>query len=304
TRKMWLSRLGHVDPFDSDRAHWVDTLHRWFDSQLYGIRNGILREPRVTVEVRPNEWRTSNRWPVATGPTTLHPRSDGTLGRHARKAVAAFTNNPDQEEADAITAGPNGSRLLYTTAPLAGNARVSGTTVVRVDVRTEVPTGQLGVFLVDYGSDERVLDSGDGARTLSTESCWGESVTYDDACYFDVARRLGTTPLQTLARGWARLNGAGHHKVTVELTPQDNVLTQGHRLGLVVVASSPDWVVTVDPTPSTYTVRLDKTSLRLPGRVAFNRFAPGAVSRVQAIPRRQAVGGALPVHRESTRLPS
>ena len=29
--KMWLLRAGHEDPFDSRRAEWVDTLHRWFD---------------------------------------------------------------------------------------------------------------------------------------------------------------------------------------------------------------------------------------------------------------------------------
>ena len=30
-RKLWLLRAGHEDPFESRRAVWVDTLHRWFD---------------------------------------------------------------------------------------------------------------------------------------------------------------------------------------------------------------------------------------------------------------------------------
>jgi X-Pro dipeptidyl-peptidase len=287
TRKMWLSRLGHVDPFDYDRARWVDTLHRWFDSQLYGIDNGILDEPKVDVEVRPNQWVTSNRWPLRTGTTMLHPQSDGTLGpTAAQDATAAFTNDPTQRESKAITEGPNGSRLLYTTGPLANDTRLSGTSEVRLDVTTEVPTGQVGVFLVDYGTDERVLTSGDGATNLTTESCYGESTAEDDACYIDVTRNLGTTQLQTLARGWARLDGAGRHRVTVELTPQDNVLSQGHRLGLVVVATSRDWVVRLDTTTSTYTVGLDKTSLVLPGAVTFSAAAPGAVSRAQAVPSR------------------
>ena len=33
-RKLWLSREGHVDPFEYRRAEWVDTLHRWFDHWL------------------------------------------------------------------------------------------------------------------------------------------------------------------------------------------------------------------------------------------------------------------------------
>ena len=285
TRKMWLSRLGHVDPFDFDRSQWVHTLHRWFDSQLYGIHNGILREPRVDVEVRPNQWVSSNRWPLRTGTTTLHPHTDGSLAKRATKhASASFTNDVTQSESEAITQGASDSRLLYTTAPLARDTRLSGTTEVRLDLTTQVPTGQVGVYLVDYGADERVLATGDGARTLATESCFGASTAADDACYRDVTRRLGTTQLQTLARGWARLDGAGHHRVTVQLTPQDNLLTQGHRLGLVVVASADDWTVTVDPTPSTYAVALDKTSLRMTGKVPFAADAPGSVARAAAVP--------------------
>ena len=30
-RKLWLLRAGHEDPFESRRAEWVTTLHRWFD---------------------------------------------------------------------------------------------------------------------------------------------------------------------------------------------------------------------------------------------------------------------------------
>src|SRR4051794_9146093 len=48
--KLWLSRLGHVDPFDYRRAKWVHTLPRWFDNQLMGIKNGILDQPAVDVE--------------------------------------------------------------------------------------------------------------------------------------------------------------------------------------------------------------------------------------------------------------
>src|SRR6185503_7105120 len=29
-RKLWLLREGHVDPFESRRGAWVETLHRWF----------------------------------------------------------------------------------------------------------------------------------------------------------------------------------------------------------------------------------------------------------------------------------
>src|SRR4051812_24846603 len=46
--KLWLLRAGHTDPFESRRGVWVDTLNRWFDHYLYGVNNGIEKEPRVT----------------------------------------------------------------------------------------------------------------------------------------------------------------------------------------------------------------------------------------------------------------
>ena len=299
TRKMWVTRLGHVDPFDSDRARWVETLHRWFDSELYGIDNGILDEPRVDAEVRPGQWVQADNWPRSSARTLLFPRTNGTLSRMpGGESDLTFSNDPGQREVRAVTEGPNEHRLLFTTQPLAKDTRLSGTTTVQIDVTTEVPTGQLGVYLVDYGTDTRVLATRDGALTLDTESCYGESVAYDDACYLDVTRRLGETPLQTVARGWARLDGAGQHRVTVELTPQDNVLSQGHRLGLVVVAAAPDWLTTVDGSESTYTVDLGGTQLRLPGGIAFDQHAPGAQSRAAAVPAAEDLpAGTLPVHR-------
>ena len=63
-RKMWLSRVGHVDPFDSDRESWVRTLHRWFDHELLDIDNGIDHEPAVRVETAPSRWEAQRAHPA------------------------------------------------------------------------------------------------------------------------------------------------------------------------------------------------------------------------------------------------
>ncbi len=307
-RKMWLSRLGHVDPFDHDRARWVETLHKWFDSELMGIHNDILREPRVDVEVSPNQWVKSDQWPLKSKPTDLHPKADGSLttGRHhgAPNDKATFVNDPNQGETQAVTEGPNPSRLLFTTAPLAHNFRIGGTTALKLQVTTEVLTGQVGVMLVDYGVAQRVLRTGDGAQTLTTESCYGASVAYDDPCYRDVTRRIGATPLQVLARGWSRLDRAGSHRVTVELTPDDSIVQSGHRLGLVIVGASPNWLETVDSSRSTYTVDLHKTELVLPSRVDFGPASPSAARNLGDVPTRsELVKGALPTIRSGPQIP-
>jgi X-Pro dipeptidyl-peptidase len=266
-RKMWLSRLGHVDPFDHDRARWVDTLHRWFDHELLGIANGIDQEPPVSVETSPNHWVDSDRWPMSTQTVRFSARGDGSLVAGAPLAGSqSFVNDPRQSEAAAVTPGTNDHRLLYTTGELAHDVRISGTPVVRLAVSDPAKTGQVGVAIVDYGSATRVLTTRDGALNLNTESCWGESTDADDACYIDVTRRLGETPLQVLARGWARLDGAGAHTVDVELTANDLTVPAGHRLGLVVVAASPNWLVTVDSKATTYTVDLGASELQLPLR--------------------------------------
>ncbi len=115
--KIWLSRLGHVDPFDYRRAAWVDTLHRWFDSQLMGIKNGILKEPRVDVETTPGSWVTSDTWPVSDNDEALTLHQDGSLTTGAAEnGTDAFVNDPNQSEATAIARGANPNRLLYLRA--------------------------------------------------------------------------------------------------------------------------------------------------------------------------------------------
>ncbi len=78
-RKMWLTRLGHVDPFDSDRDRWVDTLHRWFDHELMQVPNGILDEPAVDVEVAPDRLGAGRLVAQQGRP---HPEARPALRRH------------------------------------------------------------------------------------------------------------------------------------------------------------------------------------------------------------------------------
>ncbi|GAA5155678.1 Xaa-Pro dipeptidyl-peptidase [Nocardioides marinquilinus] len=268
TRKMWLTRVGHVDPFDTDRARWVRTLHRWFDNQLMGMGNGIKQEPAVDIETKPNSWVTAARWPAGPS-TTFTPRADGRMvAGAAGSGTASWVNDPNLSEANALSAGNEARRLLFATGPLAADTRVSGEATATLRVTTEVPTGQVGVMLVDYGLGRRVLAGGDGAVTTEQESCYGASTSYDDGCYFEVQRNIGTTPLQVLGRGWARLDGAGVHDVTVRMDPDDTIVEKGHRLGLVVVAAAPSRLRNVDTSPtSRYTLDLARTSFSVPGAV-------------------------------------
>ncbi|WP_347350440.1 CocE/NonD family hydrolase [Intrasporangium sp.] len=278
-RKMWLTRLGHVDPFDSDRAAWVDTLHRWFDHELMGIRNGIMLEPAVRVETAPEHWVTSRLWPAPAAWTApLNFRADGTMTLGLKdRSTASYVNDWRLGENAAVQLGDNPNRLLFLTGSTKREVRVSGTPTVDLDVTHDSPVGQVSVMLVDYGQMDRVSATGDGAQTLSTQSCWGPASPDDDACYLDVARRIGSTNLQVLARGWARLDGAGRQQVTVELAANDVLVPAGHQLG-VVVSGSRNGVVAVDTAATTYTLHLSGSRLNLPVAGVLTGFGPGRIT--------------------------
>lgn len=278
-RKMWLMRPGHVDPFDTDREAWVHELHRWFDSELMDIDNGIWNEPTVRSEIAPRTFAYSDSWPVARTTPTLRPQADGglALGRTDRSTVS-FTNDPRLREAAAVTADGEGRRLLFSTGQMKHDVRLSGKPVLDISVSHDAPTGQVAVYLVDYGTSERVLDTGDGIRTVSEQTCWGESTSYDDACFNEVELRTGETPLQVVARGWARLEGAGTHELSVELQHNDVLLRSGHHLGLVVAGSSTGRVVTVDNASTVYDVDLSRTALHLPLTGPMAGFTRGALN--------------------------
>jgi X-Pro dipeptidyl-peptidase len=290
--KMWLSRLGHVDPFDYRRAKWVHTLHRWFDNQLMGIKNGILAQPSVDVEVSPGKWQTSNTWPVSDNDQKMTFHSDGSLTTgNADNGTDKFVNNPNQSESQAVAKGNNPNRLLYVTGNLKDDVRLSGEPTVKLSITPKnVSVGQVSVFLVDYGNEVRVPD-GEGNQTLGDETCWGESTSYDDACYRRSIERTATTPLQVMARGWARLKGDKTNTLTVEMAYDDVVIPAGHQIGLAIFGASPDWLVTLDNGSTDYTVDLAKSSLTLP--IVGNLNLAGNAGDLSQVPTARAVAAAL-----------
>jgi X-Pro dipeptidyl-peptidase len=278
-RKMWLTRLGHVDAFDSDRAEWVDTLHRWFDHELMDVPNGILDEPRVRVEVAPDRWVEADAWPSQDAEThRLALRSDGTMRLGGRDRASVSYVNAASNETNLVRIEPaSATKRQFLTGITRNELRISGTPTVDLDVTHSRPVGQLSVQLVDYGTMDRVLATADGARTLTTESCWGESTAVDDACYRDVVRQIGSTELQILARGWIRLDGAGSHQVTVELQANDVVVPAGHQLGLIVSGARVG-VTSIDSSSQVYTLDLSRSRLNLPVQGPMTSFAPGRIN--------------------------
>jgi X-Pro dipeptidyl-peptidase len=194
---------------------------------------------------------------------TFHPDGSMTQGP-PEFTTAEFVNDVTQTEARAVAKGDNPNRLLYVTGSLEQDVRISGKPTVELTITPHGDRGQVGVALVDYGTAVRVADDGLGNKTLETESCWGESTSYDDACYFDSVENLVSTELGVIGRGWARLTANQSNTLTVDLAYNDVVVPAGHQLGLAIFAASPEFVLSWDFRNTPYSVELGVSSLTIP----------------------------------------
>ena len=285
-RKIWLAQTGHVDPFEFRRSAWVDTLHRWFDRWLHGIRNGIENEPMADIERAADRWKTYSRWPDRRArQVRLHlgrkARSrPGTLRLRRSRGKQSYTDDTDQTEADMVSQPRTSKdgRLIFLSGKLRRSVRISGRSKVRITARVDRVDTNFTALLVDYGKAKRVdhEGSGEGITTSSTkESCHGKSSEFDDACYFVATKNTHTTGVEIVSRGWL---DARHHEslrrntplevnaryaFTWEIFAEDYVFKKGHRLAVVIAGSDPDWTVP-DPEAATVSVILKKSWMSLP----------------------------------------
>ncbi|PPK69770.1 Xaa-Pro dipeptidyl-peptidase [Actinokineospora auranticolor] len=285
-RKIWLSQTGHVDPFDYRRQVWVDTLHKWFDHYLVGIDNGVEDEPGSTVEQSPDVWEDDSSWPPAKSTTTLRLTPSGTAGVGTLGATAppsgttaAFTDNPKIGEYDWINnpTATSASRLAYRTGALSSPIRISGTSQITVTATSSSSAARVSAVLVDYGpaTIRNYRATGEGIRTLSTRSCWGESATGDSACYLDTAANTTSVTQNVIARGWSdlghyagletrrNLSPGTQYTITFNLATTDQTIPAGHRLGLVIGSTDSSYIAAAGSSPR-LVVDLSKTSLRVP----------------------------------------
>jgi len=304
-RKIWLSQTGHVDPFDFRRATWVDTLHRWFDHELLGYDNGIDDEPMADIERHPDQWVTSNVWPPrSTATATLRPGTGeqpgvGTLGLRKQSGTETFTDDPRLSETDwsAQIDSSTPGKAGFTTAPLATDLRVSGSSTVTVTATPSTTTAHLTAVLVDLGPDtiRDYADPAEGITTLTDRTCWGPSTTGDSSCFRVTQAKTTAVDYTILSRGWADLgNHASATKgapltpgrpytITLDLHASDHVIPAGHRLALIVAGTDKDLIDPPSTTP-TLTLDLSRTTARVPLVGGAGAFAQATAGTVTATP--------------------
>ncbi|WP_343951792.1 CocE/NonD family hydrolase [Nonomuraea longicatena] len=273
-RKLWLHKGGHEDPLVTGGAAWQETLHRWMDHWLYRVDNGIMSEPRVSVQRPDSSWQTSADWPhPGSRPTHLWfgPASEaaegGLLRTPSGSGTQSFTDAPAQNEAVMISApeaaAPN--RLAYLTPPLTKATHVSGTPTVRVRLSSSTASTPLTALLVDYGP----------AATPSPAPSPGLSDGTGQVTAELAPVRKPVTKLPIVSRGAldvknrhslerpSPLEPGKAHTVSLRLHAVDHVFPEGHRVGLVIVANDKDYIAT-DPAAGRLTLGLRASHLVLP----------------------------------------
>jgi X-Pro dipeptidyl-peptidase len=260
--KLWLHQGNHATPLRWRLEEWLRQIHHWFDRFLYGIDNGITREPRVDIERAPGQWERYRDWPVpgtVSVPLSLNAGpagQPGTLSLRPRHGApqslidAGRTRTAEQLLAGETQADPN--RLAYLTPTLTKALRVNGTPRMSVRASLDGRSPYLTALLVDYGTDTRPT----GARYDTGERvCFGLGVTGDDGCTTRQAHVLETAPFKIVTRGW--LDARNRHspsrtepiapgrmyRFRWNFEPTDYVFKPGHRLGVIVLSTDYDYTL-------------------------------------------------------------
>ncbi|MFD4709289.1 Xaa-Pro dipeptidyl-peptidase [Streptomyces sp. NPDC058430] len=308
-RKIWLAQTGHVDPFDSRRSAWVDTLHRWFDHELLGYDNGVDREPMADIERTPDHWTTDRVWPPRTtdavrlSPAKGSAAGVGTLGLKQGSGTQAFTDDPKLSETDwaAQIDKSTPDKAGFVTEPLGKDVRLSGSSKVTVTATPSTTTAHLSAVLVDLGpaTIRDYADAGEGITTLTDRTCWGASTAGDSSCFLRTEAKTADVDRTVFSRGWADLGNYASDRtgkpltpgkpytITLDLAPSDHVVPAGHRLALIVAGTDKDLI---DPpsTRPTLTLDLARTSARVPLVGGAHAFASATAGTHTAAPRTAA----------------
>jgi X-Pro dipeptidyl-peptidase len=230
----------------------LDLMNRWFSRYLYGIENGVERDPKSWI-VREGD----NRLSPTPYPSWPHPEArDVTLTlQRGGSGVGALSMTRQQGQGserlvdNVAIAGDSLAklatsthRLLYATPELTAPVHLSGTARITMRVSVDRAAANLSVWLVALP--------------------WTEATR-------------GQPNFSVITRGWADLQNRASVsrseplepnkpvEMTFTLQPDDQVIPAGKRIALMVFSSDRDF--TLWPTPgTTLALDLDGTSLMLP----------------------------------------
>lgn len=261
--------------------------NRWFSRYLFGIQNGVEKDPRAVI-MRENSIRPAGRSapppqgpapqpvtyadypnPAAAGVKLNLGASGNGIGALTTAAGAKSTEKlvDDVQFSPSVLASvaQSGNRLLYATPELKDSLHLSGTTTISIRLASTKSAANLSVYLVALPFDSTRIGS-EGRMGVVTRG-WADAQNYKSL--------TKSGDYNSMAAGEA-LKAGQFYNLTFDLQPDDQIIPSGKRLGLMIFSSDRDF--TVWPKAGTeLSVDLGATSISLPvvGGVAAFKKATG-----------------------------
>jgi X-Pro dipeptidyl-peptidase len=279
----------------------MELQNKWFTRYLYGVENGIEREPRAWIvretpptpapppppppsgtdpPAQPTRGRGRGATPPPTpyadypnpdaSPVTLRLSPGGssqgalTMTSSSASARETLTDNVDLGGPALAQADSSPHRLIYATPELAEPVHISGTPRITLRLASSKPAANLSVWMVMLPWAE---GSANVTGNLITRG-WADPQNHAslrDGGNYDATRR--GEPLRP----------GQFYTLTFDLQPDDQIIPAGRRIALMIFSSDRDF--TLWPKPGTeLTVDLSETRLRLPvvgGASALTRALGG-----------------------------
>ncbi|MCC6511268.1 MAG: Xaa-Pro dipeptidyl-peptidase, partial [Pirellulaceae bacterium] len=253
-----------------------EMMNRWFTKYLYGIDNGVEKEPKSHI-VREGDKRDQ---PTAYAdyphpdarPITFHlgsgGRKQGALSIRISQTLKHDASQKETSQKDAsqkesliddasftgaqlVQLAESEHRLLYVTPELKEPLHISGYPQINVRLASSKPAANLSVWLVSlpWNPDPKAKIT-DNIVTRG----WADPQNH-----------------QSLTKSESLVPGR-FYDVKFALQPDDQIIPAGKKLGLIIMSSDPEF--TLQPPPGTeLTIDLGATALELPivgGQPLFN----------------------------------
>lgn len=263
----------------------MDMVNRWFTHYLYGLDNGVERDPPVWIvsstaadsaAAAARAARTRGVMPMPVpfasfpAPGSEMVRLYPTRGGNgiARLALTASTGRDSLVDDASVTGSASASalrsanRLLFATAPFTDSVRISGTARVTMRVAVDRPAANLSVWLVTLPYDS--AQTGSASRAGVVTRGWADIQNHASLTRGGI--------YSTASRGTQLVPGR-YYDLTFDLEPDDQVIPAGKQLGVMIMSSDPEF--TLSPQAGTrLMVDMAGTSFSVPvvgGRAALTR---------------------------------
>jgi X-Pro dipeptidyl-peptidase len=270
----------------------LDMLNRWFSHYLYGVNNGVEKDPPVWIVHDQNAQAPINTtaavaaaaqsggrgrggvppkafasFPVpGTAPVTLYPMGSGNgiamLMTSAARGTEKLVDDVAFSGSANASATESRHRLLYATPTLTDTIHVSGYPRVTLRVASSKPAANLSVWLVMLPYDSTVR--GDASHAGIVSRGWADIQNY---------KSLTSGGYYTSKAPGEPLVPGRFYDVTFDLQPTDEFIPAGRQLALMIMSS--DRQFTLWPAAGTeLTVDLAGSSITIPivgGKAAITK---------------------------------